>query len=421
MYQSFKVTIRSGSKETEPLALPRVVDVRESPKPLNVHENTQKRIWCCLLAAFALIGTDWVGRAEAQSPPRSIAISIDAASEAARNIRIVPARRTGTARKITATASVEANADAVAQISTRIPARVMKLIAEPGQSVTPGQPLAILSSIELGDAKAEYLKARSLLSIADQNLRREQQLYAKEISSLKDVLTARAAYDTELAQFQAARERLTLLIPPDELAHLKWSSNSRPLSEFPLTSPIVGTLVRRDLLAGEAVASDRSLMTVINLDKVWVDTNLFESDVAAVRIGDPATVSVVAYPDRAFEGQVFYIGNEVDRKTRTVLARIEVPNLDDLLKPGMFARAVIEGSSDSREALIVPDSAVFDYQGSKIVFVAAGANRYEERPVQVGGQSQGGAEILSGLSGGEQVVVSGGLALKGLLLKQSSE
>jgi multidrug efflux pump subunit AcrA (membrane-fusion protein) len=71
--------------------------------------------------------------------------------------------------------------------------------------------------------------------------------------------------------------------------------------------------------------------------------------------------------------------------------------------------------------LLIPESAVFDYQGSKIVFVAMGTNRYEERTVKVGGQSQAGAEILSGLSGGEQVVVSGGLALKGLLLKQSSE
>src|SRR5579875_870198 len=278
--------------------------------------------------------------APAQTQPGSAGtVTLDAASEAARNIRLEAARRMKTTGKIAVTASVEADANAVAQIATRIPARVAKLIASPGETVKPGQPLAILSSVELGDAKAEYLKTRSLEAIAAQNLKREEDLYRKQISALKDVLAARAAHDTALAQFEAARERLALLISPDELAHLRWSGKAGLLSEFPLLSPIAGTLVRRDVVLGEAVASDRPLMTVINLDQVWVNTNVYESDLAAVRIGDRAIVRVVAYPDRDFEGRVFYIGDEVDRRTRTVLARIEVPNPGHLLKPGMFAHA----------------------------------------------------------------------------------
>lgn len=308
----------------------------------------------------------------------------------------------------------------MAQITTRIPARVVKLVAAPGERVRPGQPLAMLSSVELGDAKAEYLKTRSLEAIAAQNLKREEDLYRQQISAFKDVLAARAAHDTALAQYEAARERLTLLIPPDDLARLKWSGNASPLSEFPLTSPLAGTLVRRDLVLGEAVASDRSLMTVINLDQVWVNTNVFESDLAAIKIGDRATVRVVAYPGRSFEGRLFYIGDEVDRRTRTVLARIEVPNPDHLLKPGMFARTVIEGSGGSREVVVVPSSAVFDFQGGKIVFVAVGANRYQARAVQLGGETEEGAEILTGVGEGEPVVTSGGLALKGLLMNRGS-
>lgn len=347
-------------------------------------------------------------------------LTIDAASEAAHHIRLASAYRTKTAGSVAATASVEPDANGIAQITTRIPARVVKLLASPGDTIKSGQPLAILSSIEMGEAKAEYLKTRSLEAIAAQNLKREKDLYAKQISSLKDLLAARAAHDTAQAQYEAARDKLTLLIPSDQLARVKWSHKTGSLSDFPLTSPIQGTLVRRDLIVGEAVASDRPLMTVINLDKVWVNTNIYESDLSAVQIGDRATIQAVAYPDRNFEGHVFYIADEVDRRTRAVLARIEVPNPNHLLKPGMFAHVLIEGGGGSHEAVAVPASAVFGYQGGKIVFIAVGPNRYQARSVVLGGETASGVEILTGLAQGEKVVTNGGLALKGLLINQGS-
>jgi cobalt-zinc-cadmium efflux system membrane fusion protein len=175
------------------------------------------------------------------------------------------------------------------------------------------------------------------------------------------------------------------------------------------------------LVLGEAVVSDRPLMTVIKLDKVWVNANIYESDLAGVRIGDRALIRALAYSNHSFEGHVFYISDEVDRKTRIVLARIEVPNPGHLLKPGMFAHAMIEGSGGSREVVVVPDSAVFDYQDSKIVFIALGPNRYQPRVVETGGETQDGVEILAGLSEGDQIAASGGLTLKGLLINQRSK
>jgi RND family efflux transporter MFP subunit len=159
---------------------------------------------------------------------------------------------------------------------------------------------------------------------------------------------------------------------------------------------------------------------VINLDKVWVNTNVYESNVAAVKLGDDAIVRVMAYPDRSFEGHVSYLADEVDRRTRTILARIEVPNPDHLLKPGMFARSLIEGSGGSRNVIVVPQSAVFDYQAGKVVFVALGSNRYQARSVQVGAEAGDGVEILGGVQADENVVARGGLALKGLLMNQAS-
>jgi cobalt-zinc-cadmium efflux system membrane fusion protein len=326
-------------------------------------------------------------------PSEEHALVLDPSSPAGSRIQLATVGRKRIADRVDATATVEPDARAVAEITTRIPARVVRLIAEPGQLVKPGQPLAILSSVELGQAKTDYLKARSLEAIASQNLKREQELYAEKISPFKDVLQARAQYDTANAAYRAAREALSLLVPQLNLASLSWSSRSGELSEFPLASPIGGTLVRRNLTIGEAVDSKQPLMTVIDLDEVWVITNIFESDLAAVQTGDPVAVTVDAYPGRSFYGKVSYIGDEIDRQTRTVQARISVPNAEHLLKPGMFARAQIASYGGSREVLTVPESAVFSYQNGPIVFVATDMNRFVARPVRVGVRSGDAVEI----------------------------
>ena len=111
----------------------------------------------------------------------------------------------------------------------------------------------ILSSVELGEAKTDYLKAKSLEHIAGEHLAREQALYEKKIAPMKDLLDAQAQHATALAQFEAAREKLRVLIPANEISSLKWSGNGRPLAEFTLSSPIEGTLVVRNLTIGAMV------------------------------------------------------------------------------------------------------------------------------------------------------------------------
>ena len=148
--------------------------------------------------------------AAAQSTPQFVKID---GSSAAHELVLAPVRRKAVATRITATAIVEPDASAVAEITTQIPAKLIKLVAQLGQTVRPGEPLLIVSSVEVGQAKTEFLKARSLESISNLHLRREEDLYSKKITPMKDLLEARAEHDTALAQYKAARERLRLLIP----------------------------------------------------------------------------------------------------------------------------------------------------------------------------------------------------------------
>lgn len=314
------------------------------------------------------------------------------------------------------TAMIEPDANRVARVTSRIAARVVKLLAQPGEQVTPGEPLAILNSVDLGKAKTDYLKARSLESIAAQHLKREQQLYEQKISARKDVLEAEAAHDSALAQFKASRETLILLIGPDEVRNINWSGNGHPLSEFTLNSPIAGTLVKRDLTVGSLIDSDSDPMVVIDLDDVWVIANVFERELDGIAVGAPARITVEAYPGERFDGTVRYIADTVDRETRTIKARIEVGNPGHRLKPGMFARAAIDGGRAGREVLVAPEAAIYQTGSRKIAFVAAGSDRFQVREVVLGDTEVGAVEIVSGLHAGEQVVTQGGVTLKAMLL-----
>ncbi|HVA40300.1 MAG TPA: efflux RND transporter periplasmic adaptor subunit [Candidatus Binataceae bacterium] len=321
---------------------------------------------------------------------------------------------------ISATAMVEADANRVAHVTSRISARAVKLLAQPGERVKAGQPLVVLNSVDLGKAKTDYLKARSLENIAAQHLRREQQLYEQKIAAQKDVLEAQAAHDSAFAQLKASRETLILLIGPDEVRGLNWSGSGHPLSEFTLNSPIAGTLVRRDLTVGSLTDSNDDPMVVIDLDDVWVIANIFEHDLQGVALGESARITVEAYPGEPFNGTVRYIADTVDRQTRTIAARIEVNNPEHRLKPGMFAHAEIEASREGREVLVAPDAAIYQVGKRKIVFVAAGDNRFQVREVVLGRPDKGAVEVLSGLREGEQVVTQGGVTLKAMLLNAAA-
>ena len=241
-----------------------------------------KRICVAALLAVLVMARP-VALGAAGQPPTPVTLKLGASAETEHKVRVAVIGKKRLGDLISATATIDPDPRNVARVTPRIRARVGRLIADPGQRVRPGQPLAILSSAELGQAKTEYLKARSLSEIARQHLAREESLYQRKVASMKDVLEARAANDTALAQYQAAREILSLLIPHAEIARVNWSAAGHSLSDFALTSPVAGTLVKRDLIVGQIVNGDAEVITVMNLDHVWVLANVFEHDLAGLR------------------------------------------------------------------------------------------------------------------------------------------
>ncbi|HEY2663419.1 MAG TPA: efflux RND transporter periplasmic adaptor subunit, partial [Candidatus Binataceae bacterium] len=293
-----------------------------------------------------------------KSSDRLLTLASGSATE--RGIKLVTVQRAPIGEIVAATAVVQPDDREVAKIASPIVARVVKLIADPGQQVTPGEPLAILTTSEVGQAKADFLKAKSLLEIATQNLNREEQLLQQKITPMKDVLDARASQATAMAQYRASRETLRQLIANTDIDKITWT-DAHPLAEFALTSPIAGTLVERKLIIGDLVDRNVDVMTVMNLSEVWVLASIYEHDLPAVAVGQEVQVGVDALPDKTFTGRVEYISEVLDPQTRTAQARIVVSNEDRRLKPGMFAKVEISGSASAskRKVLSAPSSAIY--------------------------------------------------------------
>ncbi len=310
------------------------------------------------------------------------------------------------AEQVTVTATIQANQDRLAHVAPRVPGRIVKVNASLGDRVKAGQALALLDSIELGEARSAYMQAASEAAVAQAGFERAQRLQADAIIPEKDYLRARAEHEKARASLRAAADKLTMMgVSPERQSG----------SVFPLAAPFAGTVIEKHAILGELRAADESAFTVADLSTLWIEADLFEKDLARVRPGAQASVIVSAYPGEVFKGKLTYISSVVDKESRTVKARVEVPNPDGRLKPEMFATAAIHTGS-STKALLLPEDAVLLVQGQPTVFVAE-KDGFEPRTVEVGERAQGRVVIKSGVAAGETVVTSGAYALKARLLK----
>jgi cobalt-zinc-cadmium efflux system membrane fusion protein len=196
---------------------------------------------------------------------------------------------------------------------------------------------------------------------------------------------------------------------------LKGDDHKKPL--LPVSSPIGGTITEKHAIVGELADPSKSLYTVADLSSVWVLVDINEKDLAKVHRGQAAIVIVGAFPDQRFRGRINHIADVVDQSTRTVKARIEVANPGRKLKPEMFATAELALAGNAPPVIAVPEDALQDLDGKKVVFVAEEEAEFAARQVQSGRSAGGMVEIVSGLKEGERYAVKGAFILKSELKK----
>lgn len=314
---------------------------------------------------------------------------------------------------ISATGKVEANADRIAHVSPRISGKIVAVRASLGDSVSSGQALATLDSVELGEALGRYHQSKTKLALAQSNMDRIKTLVEKKIAARKDILQAETDYKTAQTELHTDEERLSLY--GFAIADLKRDSHKRPL--LPVRSPISGTITEKHAIVGELSDPSKSLYTVADLSSVWILVDINEKDLAKVRKGQRAIVTVGAFPDQKLRGRITYIADLVDEATRTVKARIEVANPGRKLKPEMFATVELALAADTPPVVAIPEDALQDLDGKKVVFVAEDDAEFGARQVQAGRTAGGMIEIVSGLNEGERYAIKGAFILKSELKK----
>jgi membrane fusion protein, copper/silver efflux system len=171
-------------------------------------------------------------------------------------------------------------------------------------------------------------------------------------------------------------------------------------------APATGDVIEKRIINGQRVAAGDELYRIADHTHLWVIADVAESDLAAIKIGMRATVTVRAYMGQPIQGEVTFIYPELKAETRTARVRIEVPNPDGRLKIDMYADVVFQSGAGETPVAAVPASALIDSGNRQVVLVAKGEGRFEPRPVKVGRRGDGYVEILEGVRKGEEVVTS---------------
>ena len=278
----------------------------------------------------------------------------------------------------------------VAQVFSKVDGWVETLFVNyTGKLVQKGQPLFTYYSPELVSTQEEYLLA----------------LDAKRTLGSSSIKEISAGADSLL---ESAHRRLALWdISEDQIGELQKSR--RPKRSLTLFSPISGFVIKKDVLQGMRVMPDKELYTITDLSTVWVNADIYEFELANIRLGQRAMIALSYFPGQTFSGKVTWISPVLEEKTRTTKVRLEFANRDFKLKPEMYANVEIE--VDGGKKLAIPDEAVLDSGIRKVVFIDKGEGRYAPAEVKLGGKFDGYYEVLSGLSPGERIIASASFLL----------
>jgi len=308
--------------------------------------------------------------------------------------------------------------DTTVRIFTPVSGRVMAVLADIGNRVERGAPLARIESPDYGQALADARTATANLAAADKAYTRTQDLLEHGAAAQKDVEAAEAADRAAAAEHNRALARLELY----------GGGETAGDKQYLLSSPIAGTVVERSINNGQEVRNDQMLANAPNLFAplfvvtdprvLWLQLDAAETDLPALQIGQHLRVHAHAFPDQTFEGELNNIGEELDPATRTVKIRGVVKNPAQLLKGEMYVTVDVlrELGAQETAGVEVASTAVFTIDQQAYLFVQLpNSTAFERRAVNVGTEQDGKIPVLSGVQPGEKVVVEGALLLEAVL------
>ena len=281
--------------------------------------------------------------------------------------------------------NVQPNERHFAYVQTRFAGWIRHVYADAaGDFVKQGEPLFTIYSPDLVATEREYLLAKKSAEALQQST----------VSGVADgAASLIAAARTRLQQFD---------IPDSDIA--KIDQTGEVINELTFVSPASGYITERNALPNMYVQPDTKLYAIADLSDVWVLAQIFQNDAGKIKPGDPAEVTLDAYPGQAFRGRVDYVLPQLDMTTRTLPVRLVFPNPDSKLRPGMYVNVSLKLPLGQR--LVVPDSAVFHSGTSSLVFLYSGDGNIQAHEVELGPRVDDQFVVMKGVKAGEEIVTS---------------
>ncbi len=303
---------------------------------------------------------------------------------------------------ISSTGKIIPTAKGKAEIFSPLPGKInQRSIPSVGMNVNNGTTLLRLE---------QTLDVQSKLSIANEKFKAEAEFEqaTKDYERLKELEGVTAQKDLLSAEIRLSESEKTL-----NYYELVLDGKESLNNYFPITSPISGVIVESDVSIGEQIETSKKLFTIVDINTLWVEADIYETDISNLQNISNATITAQTYPDEYFNARLVNIGNVVDDVTRTVKVIFEVKNKNRLLKVGMFANININiNTNNETEVLTVPKETVVDIGGKNVVFIHTKAQTFKGAEVLLGRTDGKYIEVLSGIKAGARVVTTGNYQLR---------
>jgi cobalt-zinc-cadmium efflux system membrane fusion protein len=306
--------------------------------------------------------------------------------------------------ELRASGRIDFNELNLSRIGANVTGRVSEILAVPGQMVKQGDILAKITSTELTQSQLAYLKAKSASQLADQASNRARILYKEDVIALAELQKREAESSSAKAEYRAANDQLRVQgMDQASIDRLAKSGVIESINNVIATIP--GEIVERKINKGQVVQPADALFTVADLSTLWAISEVPESSSYLIRKGQKASLIIPALRNQEIEGTVAHVDSIVNPQTRTVVVRMELPNKQGQIKPGMLATMLIE--SQPIDKLVVPVAAVIRDDNHDHVYIRQDDDVYRMVPVKLGPEGRGFRPVISGLKEGQEIVIDG--------------
>lgn len=332
----------------------------------------------------------------AKEEPKNLELSSHTVSE----LSLASATSETVQNVLTLTGKVMPFEERQVKVSPLVDGIIEKLSANLGDYVQKGQTLAKVNSTDVADIENQTISSRTDLLSVQKSLQVQQDLFKAGLATEKDVTLA----ENEVIKAKGSVSRANNVLG---IYGVKNSS-------YTLKSPISGYVVEKNNSISDKMAYHEGetgpFFTIADLSDVQIIANVYESDIAKVKLGYPVKVTLIAYPDKVFIGKIDKVSNVLDPQTRTMSVRINLTNPNNLLKPEMFAQVTIDFTQNKKMVSIPSEAVIFD-KNKNFVVVYKDAKNIQAREVQIAQTTNDKSFVFSGLQNGEKVMLKNQLMI----------